>query len=115
MDHTSPISKARRNPAVTESRGATRKRCHTGRASVLVTLHRLENNQCRGEEKVMWGTTSLQFQEGIGSKVVSLAIVQPDSFEEVISALSIYCSVLSHVGHCCILLSTGCYLFFRHL
>ena len=115
MDHTSPISKPRRNPAVAESRGATRKRCHTGRASVLVTLHGLENNQCRGEEKVVLGTTSLQFQEGIGSKVVSLAIVQPDSFEEVISALSIYCSVLSHVSHCCILLSTGCYLFFRHL
>ena len=68
MDHTSPISKPRRNPAVTESRWATRKRCHTGRASVLVTLHGLENNQCRGEEKVMWGTTLWQFQEGIGGK-----------------------------------------------
>ena len=68
MDHTSTISNPRRDPAVTESRGATRKCCHTGRASVLVTSHGLEHNQCRGEEKVMWGTTSLQFQEGIGSK-----------------------------------------------
>ena len=68
MDHTSPISKPRRDPAVTESKGATKKPCNTGRVSVLVTSHGLKQNQCRGEEKVMWGTTSLQFQEGIGSK-----------------------------------------------
>ena len=68
MDHTSPISKPRRDPAVTESRGAPRKCCHPGRVSVLVILHGLENNQCWSEEKVMWETTSLQFQEGIGSK-----------------------------------------------
>ena len=30
-------------------------------------------------------------------KMASPDIVQPDSFEEVISALSIYCNILSHV------------------
>ena len=68
------------------------------------------------KRKWCWGPLRCSFRkEQEVKEVVSLAIVQPDSFEEVISALSIYCSVLSHVGHCCILLSTGCYLFFRHL